>query len=45
MKSSKELFEELQNNIAISNFEKEEYTLKKKIDWRGYTMKKKNCGN
>ena len=41
MKSSKELFEELQNNIAISNFEKEEYTLKKKIDWRGYTMKKK----
>ncbi len=41
MKSSKELFEELQNNIAISNFEKEEYTLKKKIDWRIYTMKKK----
>ncbi len=41
MKSNKELFEELQNNIAISNFEKEEYTLKKEIEWRVYTMKKK----
>lgn len=41
MKNSKELFEELQNNIAISNFEKEKYTLKDKIDWRVYTMKKR----
>lgn len=41
MKSNKELFEELQNNIAISNLEKEEYTLKKSLNWRVYTMKKK----
>lgn len=41
MKSNKELFEELQNNIAISNFEREEYTLDKKIDWRVYKMKKR----
>ena len=41
MKSNKELFEELKKNIAISNFEKEEYAPKKEIDWRIYSMKKK----
>lgn len=40
MKNSKELFEELQRNIAVSNFE-EEYTLKEKNYWRVYEMKKR----
>ena len=40
MKNSKELFEELQGNIAVSNFE-EEYTLKEKNYWRVYEMKKR----
>mgnify|MGYP004544263821 FL=1 len=38
--NSKELFEELQGNIAVSNFE-EEYTLKEKNYWRVYEMKKR----
>lgn len=40
MKNSKELFKELQGNIAVSNFE-EEYTLKEKNYWRVYEMKKR----
>lgn len=40
MKSSKELFEELQGNIIADNFEKE-YTLKEKNYWRLYEMKKR----
>lgn len=40
MMNSKELFEELQGNIAVSNFE-EEYTLKEKNYWRVYEMKKR----
>lgn len=40
MKSSKELFEELQGNIITDNFEKE-YTLKEKNYWRVYEMKKR----
>ena len=40
MKSSKELFEELQGNIIVDNFEKE-YTLKEKNYWRVYEMKKR----
>ena len=40
MKSSKELFEELQGNIIADNFEKE-YTLKEKNYWRVYEMKKR----
>ena len=40
MKSSKELFEELQGNIIADNFEKE-YTLKEKKYWRVYEMKKR----
>lgn len=40
MKSSKELFEELQGNIITDNFEKE-YTLKEKNFWRVYEMKKR----
>lgn len=40
MKSSKELFEELQGNITAENFEKE-YTLKEKNYWRVYEMKKR----
>lgn len=40
MKSSKELFEELQGNITADNFEKE-YTLKEKNYWRVYEMKKR----
>ena len=41
MKSNKELFEELQNSIALSNLEREKYTLEKKVNWRIYKMKKK----
>ncbi|MEI3401771.1 MAG: hypothetical protein V8R51_05425 [Clostridia bacterium] len=40
MKNSKELFEELQGNIAVSNFG-EKYTLKEKNYWRVYEMKKR----
>ena len=41
MKNNKELFEELQNSIALSNLEREKYTLEKKVNWRVYKMKKK----
>ena len=39
MKSSKELFEELKNNISISNLE-HEYSLEDEKKWRSYDMKK-----
>ena len=41
MKNNKELFEELQNNIAISNFEKEKYPFNEKLNLRRHIMKKK----
>ena len=39
MKNNKELFEELQNSIALSNLEREKYTLEKKVNWRVYNLK------
>lgn len=41
MRSNKELFEELKNNIALLNMEREEYTLNEKNNWRVYKMKRK----
>ena len=40
MRSNKELFEELQGNVIVDNFERE-YILKDKIYWKVYEMKKK----
>lgn len=40
VRSNKELFEELQGNVIVDNFERE-YILKDKIYWKVYEMKKK----